>query len=88
MNYYHRIVKTTELERGAIKVFLDNGAVVNIWKGDYYQTIDGTKWRNYIDGFRYSVVFKDALCEFEEEKYLPHDQILNMLERVSRNIYD
>lgn len=82
-----RIIKSEETGNGEITVHFKNGARVVIWKGEYYQTPEGEKFRLFIDGFRFSAIAPDhTLIDFEFDKYLPYDVMLNILNIMSRRV--
>lgn len=82
-----RIEESKVTGDGEFTVIFKNGMKVTIWKGEKYETSDGGKFRLFIDGFRFAAVDPDdELIDYELDKYLPYDVMLNVLNIMSRRV--
>jgi len=81
-----RIKKTTITHNGEITVIFKNGVKVVIWKGEYYNTQDGERFRLFIDGFKYSVTVNKELIDSEIDGFVTYDVMLNVLNIMSRRV--
>jgi len=80
-----RIKETREGGNGEITVTFKNDIKVVIWKGDYYHTREGKKFRLYLDGFKYSAQSEGGnLIDFEIDNFVTYDVMLNILNTLSR----